>query len=197
MICPKCGNQTADDAAFCGVCGTPMGAAAQPAVDMPVQEQYQQEVQQQFEQPSEPVPAAPQQYQEYNTPDYLSGNAPSYGTPPRRYDEPVQQQFEQPVQQEQPVEEEQKPAGIIVDISHDKMTATIRYDTNVGRMLPSYEDVRQALTDTGVVFGIDVDAIRRGIESLSPFVAAKGHLLHPHTIEARNELLLRGVKLPV
>ena len=81
MICPKCGNQTADDAAFCGVCGTPMGAAAQPAVDMPVQEQYQQEVQQQFEQPSEPVPAAPQQYQDYNTPDYLSGNAPSYGTP--------------------------------------------------------------------------------------------------------------------
>ncbi|MBR1562902.1 MAG: zinc-ribbon domain-containing protein [Ruminococcus sp.] len=109
MICPKCGNQTADDAAFCGVCGTPMGAAAQPAVETPVQEQYQQEVRQQFEQPSEPVPAAPQQYQEYNTPDYLSGNAPSYGTPPRRYDEPVQQQFEQPVQQEQaPINEYQQ-----------------------------------------------------------------------------------------
>ena len=88
MICPKCGNQTADDAAFCGVCGTPMGAAAQPAAEAPVQEQ--------FEQPSQPAPDAAQQY---NTPDYLSGNAPSYGTPPRRYDEPVQQPLEQLVQE--------------------------------------------------------------------------------------------------
>ncbi|SFI05856.1 hypothetical protein SAMN04487861_1133 [Selenomonas ruminantium] len=97
--------------------------------------------------------------------------ATSYGLP-----EEIAEQENQQAQpeQENPVEEEQKPAGIIVDISHDKMIATIRYDTNVGRKLPTYEDVRQALTDTGVVFGIDVDAIRRGIESLSPFVAAKG-----------------------
>lgn len=36
-----------------------------------------------------------------------------------------------------------------------------------------------------------------GLTESIKFVAAKGHLLHPHTIEARNELLLRGVKLPV
>lgn len=96
--------------------------------------------------------------------------AATYGLPEEESDELQSPQD----QQEQPVEEEQKPAGIIVDISRDKMTATIRYDTNVGRMLPSYEDVQQALTDTGVVFGIDTDAIRKGIESLSPFVAAMG-----------------------
>lgn len=36
-----------------------------------------------------------------------------------------------------------------------------------------------------------------GLTESIKFVAAKGHLLHPSTIEARNELLLRGVKLPV
>lgn len=36
-----------------------------------------------------------------------------------------------------------------------------------------------------------------GLTESIKFVAAKGHLLHPHTIEARNELLLRDVKLPV
>ena len=36
-----------------------------------------------------------------------------------------------------------------------------------------------------------------GLTESIKFVAAKGHLLHPRTIEARNELLLRGVKLPV
>ena len=36
-----------------------------------------------------------------------------------------------------------------------------------------------------------------GLTESIKFVAAKGHLLHPRTIEARNELLFRGVKLPV
>ena len=36
-----------------------------------------------------------------------------------------------------------------------------------------------------------------GLTESIKFVAAKGHLLRPRSIEARNELLLRGVKLPV
>ncbi|SFT71428.1 hypothetical protein SAMN02910356_01752 [Selenomonas sp. GACV-9] len=97
--------------------------------------------------------------------------ASSYGSPEDMAELEKQQQVQK---EEKPVEEDQKKAGIIVDISHDKMLATIRYDTNVGRLLPTYEEVRQALQDAGVTYGINPDAIKKGIESLSPFVAAQG-----------------------
>ena len=70
--------------------------------------------------------------------------------------------------------EEEQDAAVIVDISHDRMSVTVRYDTSTGTRLPSAEAVEQALADSGVVYGIDADAIRSGIEGFSPFIAAKG-----------------------
>lgn len=65
-------------------------------------------------------------------------------------------------------------ARLIVDISRDKMKATIKYDTKNGSKLPTFDMVMTELTEKGVKFGIDEDEIKRGIESLSPFVAAQG-----------------------
>lgn len=65
-------------------------------------------------------------------------------------------------------------ARLIVDISRDKMKATVKYDTKNGSKLPTFDMVMDALTEKGVKFGIDEDEIKRGIESLSPFVAAQG-----------------------
>lgn len=65
-------------------------------------------------------------------------------------------------------------ARLIVDISRDKMKATVKYDTKNGSKLPTFDMVMEALTEKGVKFGIDEDEIKRGIESLSPFVAAQG-----------------------
>lgn len=65
-------------------------------------------------------------------------------------------------------------ARLIVDISRDKMKATIKYDTKNGSKLPTFDMVMAELTEKGVKFGIDEDEIKRGIESLSPFVAAQG-----------------------
>lgn len=65
-------------------------------------------------------------------------------------------------------------AGIVVDVSRDRMTVMIRYDTKMGKKLPSVENVRAALSEHNIVFGIDDEAIRVGVESLNPFVAAMG-----------------------
>lgn len=65
-------------------------------------------------------------------------------------------------------------AGIVVDVSRDRMTVMIRYDTKMGKKLPSVENVRAALSEHNIVFGIDDEAIRVGVESLNPFVAARG-----------------------
>ena len=71
-------------------------------------------------------------------------------------------------------EEIEPYAGIVVEISRDKMKATVRYDTREGARLPTKEMVMEALTEAGVIYGIDEDAIDSGIESLTPFVAAEG-----------------------
>ncbi|MCR5439968.1 hypothetical protein SAMN05216584_104193 [Selenomonas sp. WCT3] len=70
--------------------------------------------------------------------------------------------------------EAEAEAGLIVDVSRDRMTVTIRYDTKIGKRLPSVDTVRAALADHNIVFGIDDEAIRVGVESLNPFVAATG-----------------------
>ena len=62
MYCPKCGNQVADGALFCPVCGASLSAPTRSAepeqIQQPVQQQYQQPVQQQYQQPAQ------QQYQQ-------------------------------------------------------------------------------------------------------------------------------------
>ena len=65
-------------------------------------------------------------------------------------------------------------ARIIVDVSRDRMKATIKYDTKNGSRLPTFDMVMDALVEKGVRYGIDEDEIKRGIESLAPFVAAQG-----------------------
>lgn len=74
-----------------------------------------------------------------------------------------------------PVEEESY-ARLMVDLTRDKMQATIRYDTREGAKLPSREMVESALAEAGVVHGIDEQALEVGIRSLSAFVAAKGDM---------------------
>ena len=73
---------------------------------------------------------------------------------------------------EEPVEE--TVAGIILDISRDQMVVTVRYDTTQGTKLPTAEDIKAALEEKGVVYGINEEAINEGVKSLTPFVAAEG-----------------------
>ena len=75
---------------------------------------------------------------------------------------------------EQKAIDEGTPAGIIIDISRDQMIATVRYDTNKGTGLPAVNDIKEALAEKGVVYGINEEAIEKGVKSLTPFVAAEG-----------------------
>ena len=75
---------------------------------------------------------------------------------------------------EQEAIDESETAGIIIDVSRDQMIATVRYDTNKGSGLPQAEEVKAALAEKGVVFGINEEAIEKGVKSLMPFVAAEG-----------------------
>lgn len=65
-------------------------------------------------------------------------------------------------------------ARIIVELTRDRMKATIRYDTHAGARLPTVDMVKAALNEAGVVYGIDENAIENGIRSLTPFIAAEG-----------------------
>ncbi len=71
-------------------------------------------------------------------------------------------------------EEDEPYARIIVEIPRDKMRATIKYDTRQGARLPTKDMVMAALNEAGVVYGIDDEAIDRGINGLTAFVAAEG-----------------------
>ena len=72
-------------------------------------------------------------------------------------------------------EEEVEPyARLIVELSRDKMKAKVKYDTRGGARLPSKEMVMVALAEAGVKYGIDEEAIERGIVSLTPFTVAEG-----------------------
>ncbi|HCB92583.1 MAG TPA: DUF342 domain-containing protein [Selenomonas sp.] len=65
-------------------------------------------------------------------------------------------------------------AKVMVEISRDRMKATVRYDTRAGSRIPTKEMVLEALNEKGVVYGIKEDAIDRGVESMASFVAAEG-----------------------
>ena len=66
------------------------------------------------------------------------------------------------------------PADIIVEISRDRMQATVRFDTRKGRGLRSVSDIQDALAAKKVVFGINMESIKKGCQRLIPFVAATG-----------------------
>ena len=69
---------------------------------------------------------------------------------------------------------EETYVNIIVDVSRDRMKATVRYDTKNGTKLPTVDMVLDALNEKRVTYGIDVNAIEEGIKSMNPFVAAEG-----------------------
>ena len=71
-------------------------------------------------------------------------------------------------------EETDEPAGIIIDVSRDQMIATVRYDTSKGTKIPAAEDIKAALAEKGIIFGINEEAIKKGVRSLTPFVVAEG-----------------------
>lgn len=71
-------------------------------------------------------------------------------------------------------EQDENEAAIVIDVSRDRMTVTVRFDTQNGTRLPDLEQVKSALAEKNIVFGIDDEAIQNGVQSLAPFVAAKG-----------------------
>ena len=73
-------------------------------------------------------------------------------------------------------EEEEQYARLMVEMPRDKMHATIRYDTREGAKLPTKEMVLAALSEAGVIYGIDEAAIENGVRSLSSFTAATGDM---------------------
>jgi len=70
--------------------------------------------------------------------------------------------------------QDEEYARIIIDIPRDRMKATVRYDTKNGSRLPTLDMLMEELKNKGVSYGIDEEEIKRGIESLTPFVAAQG-----------------------
>ena len=71
-------------------------------------------------------------------------------------------------------EEFEPYARIIVELSRDKMKATVKYDTRNGARLPTKDMIMAALAEAGVTYGIDEEAVEDGTQSLTPFVAAEG-----------------------
>lgn len=71
-------------------------------------------------------------------------------------------------------EDDGEYAGVDVDVSRDKMTATIRYDLKKGTRCPTADMVRQALKEKGVVYGVDEAAIEKGTTSFDSYIAAHG-----------------------
>lgn len=79
-----------------------------------------------------------------------------------------------PMGSEMLADDDSPEAGIVVEISKDRMEATVKFDASKGTRLPSAERVREELAKKNVVFGIDDEAIASGIKGFTPFVAAKG-----------------------
>ncbi len=75
---------------------------------------------------------------------------------------------------ELPAPEEEAYARIVVELSRDRMKATVRYDTKQGAKQPTVDMIMAALYASGVVYGIDAEAVEVGSRSLSPFTAAEG-----------------------
>lgn len=95
---------------------------------------------------------------------------------PHKISEPVELSEEdlERIMSDVDVPVEETYAKLIVELSRDRLTATIKYDTKSGSRLPTKQMVLDALAEKKVKFGIDEDAIDEGIKALVPFVAAKG-----------------------
>ncbi len=67
-----------------------------------------------------------------------------------------------------------QPVKIVVEVSHDRMKAVVRFDTKDGVLLPTADGVLAALAENKVVYGIDKSAVEQGVGSYASFLAAKG-----------------------
>ena len=65
-------------------------------------------------------------------------------------------------------------AAIVVEVSRDKMRASVKFDTKNGAKLPTVPMVMEALKEKGIVYGIDEEAIEAGVKGYSIFLAAEG-----------------------
>lgn len=88
--------------------------------------------------------------------------------------EDAEEKPEENDEQQDEEEDDGEVAGIVIDISRDQMIVTVRYDTSKGKKLPTVEEVKAALAEKDVVFGIKEEAITKGVQSLTPFVVAEG-----------------------
>ena len=70
--------------------------------------------------------------------------------------------------------EENSVIPFSIEISRDGMTAAVRFDDKRGNLPPTVSDVLDALAARKVVYGIDREAIGRGVARLTPFFAALG-----------------------
>ena len=66
-------------------------------------------------------------------------------------------------------------ANVIVEVSKDRMQATVRFDLTTGTRLPTAEMVMGALQEKNIVFGVDLAAVEEGVKSNFPFVSAQGN----------------------
>ena len=90
-------------------------------------------------------------------------------------------------------------AGIIIDISRDQMIATVRYDTSKGTKLPTEADIKAALEEKGVVFGINEETIKKRFavyhsqtEPLAAWFEKEG-IRHTFTWEGSKDLMLANI----
>ena len=87
MICPKCGNSVADNAAFCVNCGTPVSAPQQAQAPRNAAPNYDRPAAPTYDRPAAPNydrPAAPG-YGRPAAPGYGRPAAPGYGRPASPY----------------------------------------------------------------------------------------------------------------
>lgn len=61
-----------------------------------------------------------------------------------------------------------------LDFSKDRMTVTMKIDRSADRRPPTKEEIMKALSERRVVFGIDEEAIEKGLEHGSQMVIARG-----------------------
>lgn len=73
-----------------------------------------------------------------------------------------------------------------IEVARDAMSVAVRFDEKQGTVPPTSADILDALAAKKVVYGIDREAISRGVSRLTPFMAARGTAPEPGT-DARIE----------
>ncbi|EKU70685.1 DUF342 domain-containing protein [Selenomonas sp. F0473] len=79
-----------------------------------------------------------------------------------------------PAPPEDVADEANKPVPFGIEIARDAMSVTVRFDEKQGNIPPSTSDILAALAEKGIVYGIDREAISRGVARMNTFVAARG-----------------------